>query len=115
MSVDFSIKILPEYYLLYSYQTEFIRQELKQISLAITIRFWTIDDAPTSPISNNKSAFPVIPTRWLYIFLKQKVDMFFGQQESANKEEIETENYVNQQHMESAYHQGENNSMLKMK
>jgi hypothetical protein len=29
--------------------------------------------------------------------------MFFGQQESANKEEeIETENYVNQQHMESA-------------
>jgi hypothetical protein len=45
----------------------------------------------------------VIPTRWLYIFLKPKVDMFFGQQESANKEEeIETENYVNQQHMESA-------------
>ena len=110
MSVDFSIKILPEYYLVYSYQTEFIRQELKQIRLAITI-----DDATTSPISNNKSAFPVIPTRWLYIFLKQKVDMFFGQQESANKEEIETENYVNQQHMESAYHQGENNSMLKMK
>jgi hypothetical protein len=58
-------------------------------------------------LSNNKSAFPVIPTRWLYIFLKPKVDMFFGQQESANKEEeIETENYVNQQHMESAQRQG---------